>query len=226
MSSGLEILDEPPAPVAPLPAPPPAAPRRSRLALVLVVLLTLILAGAAALGAAAWNESRPDVYQSQAALLIDQEPAITYAKDERLLVKLGALRVRFADQVRTTTFSQTLSSITGIPSGRIHGALSAQAPPFSLLLRVTARSTDPALPQPVADAAARELSEQLAAQQIELGVPPRARITLTLVSPAQQSALSEPSRRRSAELGLGAFGAVVLAAALLYDLSRRRQPAA
>jgi hypothetical protein len=196
--------------------------QRSRAGTVVFAALALILALAAGFAAAAWNESKPHVYQSSAALLIDQGSALTFARDEGLVTKLGVLRYKYADQVSTTTFAGVVAGKTGMRPGLVHGALSAQVPLRSLLLNVTARSTDQSLPQKIAQAAAQQLSEDLDNEQRVAGVAAKARVTLTLVSPAQPAVHISPSRKRSQQLAAGAFGAVLLGAALLRDLTRRR----
>jgi hypothetical protein len=216
---------EPAPPPLPPPAPLPVAPapqRRSRAGGIVFAALSLILALAAGFAAAAWNESKPHVYQSSAALLIDQGAALTFARDEGLVTKLGALRYKYADQVTTTTFAGVVAGKTGMRPGLVHSALSAQVPLRSLLLNVTARSTDQSQPQRIAQAAAQQLSQDLDNEQRVAGVAPKARVTLTLVSPAQPAVHISPSRRRSQQLAAGAFGAVLLGAALLRDLTRRR----
>jgi uncharacterized protein involved in exopolysaccharide biosynthesis len=187
-----------------------------------LTLLALILAAAAGFGAAAWNESKPQVYESSAALLIDQGVALTYARDEGLITKLGNLRYKYADELTTTTFANVVAPKAGVRPGVVHGSLSAQVPLHSLLLRVVARSADRALPQRIAQTAAQQLSTDLDTEQRVGGVPARNRVTLTVVSPAQPSVHIAPSRRRSVQLAAGAFGGVLLAFALLRDLTRRR----
>lgn len=184
--------------------------------------LALLLAVAAGLGAAAWNESKPHTYQSSAALLVDQGALLVFSRDEGLVTKLGALRFKYADEASSTTFAGAVGKRLNLSRATVRGALSAHVAPSSLVLRLTATSTDKALPQVIAQAAAEELVAQVDKEQAAVGITPRVRVTLKIVSPAQQAVHISPSRRRSQELGVGTFAAVLLGAALLRDLTRRR----
>jgi hypothetical protein len=184
--------------------------------------IALLLAGAAGFGAAAWNESRPARYQSTAQLLIDQEPALTFSKDEGLVAKLGVLRFKYADEITSTTFAAQVGGLLAEKTDTVHAALSAQTPFQSLLLTITAQSTDANLPQRIAQTAATTIGSDLALAQIAEKIPKGYRVTLAVVSPAEPAVRVSPSRRRSLELGGGSFVAVLLGAALLRDLTRRR----
>lgn len=210
-----------PADPAPVAVAEPPRSRRGRA--VALVVLVLLLAGAAGFGVAAYNESRPDTFVSRAVLLIDQQPALTYAKDDGLVLKLGQLRIKYRDMVTSTTFARDVAQRTGYSAGLVHSTLSAQAAPQSLLLTVTSTSPDRTVPESVAQAAAELLSNEAEATQRREKVPPAVRITLTVVSPAQPAAQLSASRRRSEQLGLGAALGVLLAAALIRDLTRRQQ---
>jgi capsular polysaccharide biosynthesis protein len=184
--------------------------------------MALLLAGAAGFGAAAWNESQPSRYRSSAQLLIDQEPALTFSKDDGLVAKLGVLRFKYADLLTSTSFASQVAGLLAEKPATVHSALSAQTPFQSLLITVSATSTNPLLPQRIAQTAATTLSSDLAAVQVSEKIPQAFRVTLRVVSPAEPAVRVSPSRRRSLELGGGSFAAVLLGLALLRDLTRRR----
>ena len=186
------------------------------------VALTLLLAVAAGLGAAAVSENKSDDFTSRATVIVNQEPALTLSRDAGILSKLSALRVKYAGLVSSSLFAQSVGEKAGLPAGFVHATLSPEVPPGSLLFTLSATTKDGETAQRVASAAATVLIESQAKEQTKLGLNARQQISLTLVSPARQGVLQEPSRKRSLEFGGGAFLAVLVGAAVLRDLVRQR----
>ena len=200
----------------------PEVRERRRLPGVILV-LTLLLAGVGGAGAAAYNESRAKVYRSTAVMFIDQEPALTQSRNDGLLSKLVRLRLKYADIVTTTVFSDPLADSLSLPPGQVHGALSAFAPPSSMLMSVTATTGDPALAERIATAAAQSLHDNLQQQQTSLGVPASQQVTLTVVTPARAGVKTSPRRSRSLLLGVGVAVSLLVVGGVLADAARRRR---
>jgi hypothetical protein len=197
-------------------------PHRSSGLLIAGVLLAVLLAIAAGAGAAAHHQSAPASYRSVAELLIDQEPAVSRARDNGILVKLTTMRIKYVDVVTTTTFSSALARTLGLPPGQVRGAVSAFAPPESLLLQVAATTPDRARSQALAQGAADKLVADLAQEQTDLGVTGSAQVTLKVVTPAPAAAKIAPLRKDSIKLGGVAGGIVLVLGLALIAVARRR----
>lgn len=196
--------------------------RGGGLRLAAVGLLLLMVAAAAGVGAAALVERRADSYRSSAVLLIDQEPGLTASVNDGLINKLIRLRLKYVDLVGTTTFSDSVAATTGLSNGRVHTALSGNAAPSSLLLRVSAADRDPATAQQIAQVAAESLRDMLAAEQTALGIKLGNRVTLTVVTPAQAGTQTSPAQDRVRLVGVVvAVGVLGVGAALVSGLRRR-----
>jgi hypothetical protein len=212
-----ELLVEPTAPVTVVPAR-----RRSRVVGFVLVVVVLMLAGAAALGAAAYNERKVSTYTSRAVVLVDQPFVIAASRDQGIVLKLSALRVRYASQIASTNFAQQVADRAALPIGVVRQELSAQLPALGLQLVLLAKGGDPETTQRVASAAAQVLIENNEAQQAAIHVKPELVVKLSVVTPAERGKLLEPDHKRSAELGAGAAVAVLLAAGLIRSATRRR----
>jgi capsular polysaccharide biosynthesis protein len=188
-----------------------------------IIVLTLLLAGAGGAGAAAYNESRAKVYRSTAVMFIDQEPALTQSRNDGLLSKLVRLRLKYADIVTTTVFSDPLADTLSLPPGQVHAALSAVAPPSSMLMSITATTGDPAQAERIATAAAQSLHDNLQQQQTALDVPESQQVTLNVVTPARPGVKTSPRRSRSLLLGIGVAVAILVVGGVLADATRRRR---
>jgi capsular polysaccharide biosynthesis protein len=199
-------------------------PVRRRPVLVAALLLVVaLLAIAGGFGAAAYNESRPKVFVASVVLIIDQEPALTQARDDGIISKLLRLRLKYADIVTTTSFADPLAAQLALSPATVHGALSAVAPPGSLLMTLSARADDPGVARTIATGAGTSLHDTLQRQQESLGVKPIDQVTLTVVTPARNGQQTAPRRSRSALLGVGVAVTILLLGVVLLDAARRRR---
>ena len=202
--------------------PPYDEPRRGRAGLVALLVLVVLLAVGAGLGAAARVESRPDRFRAAAVVQIDQEPAVSRARDNGLLVKLVSLRIKYAGLVTTTTFGTALADEAALPRGAVAGAVSAVLPPNSLLMQVVGTGRDRNTAIAVAQGAADKLVNDLATEQAGLGIPPGQRVTLTVVSPAESASKVQPLRKDALRDAAAAAGAVLVVGLALVVAWRRR----
>lgn len=205
-------------------APHVQGSRRGRVGLVLAVVLAVLVAAGAGAAVAARNEAKPERYQAFAVLSVDQEPAVSQARDNGILVKLTSLRITFVDALSTGTFAQGLASDLGLPTGTGLGAsLVGVAPPASLLVKVIAVAPTRARAVQVAQGAADKLVADLQAEQTRLGLQDTAKITLTVVTPATSAVKVGPLRKTSLKQGGGAAVAVLLVGLALIAVLRRRR---
>lgn len=188
----------------------------------LLAVLLVLLALAAGVAVAALNESRPSRYASSTDLLLDQPRALTYSQNEGVVAKLSQLRFKYAGLVTTTTFARAVAADLDVPAGKVHAALVPAVVPNTLLLRVTATTGGPETSRQIAQRAGEELQTRLAQEQEAEHVPADLRLVLTQESPAERGTAVSPSRRRSLQLGIGVFLAVLIGGGLLRDLARRR----
>jgi len=205
------------------PAADPGRARPRRLLLGLALVVTVLLAAAAGAGIAARALEVQATYQSTAVLLIDQEPAVSRSRDNGLLVKLVTLRIKYVDLLSTRTFTDALAPQVGVPTGQLVGRVQGVAPPTSLLLDVVATSRNRAQATSIAQAAADKLVSDLAASQRELGVEGQAQVTLAVVTPAAPAVKVGPSRKKAAQRGAAAGGAVLILGLGLIIAARRRR---
>lgn len=185
--------------------------------------VTVVLALVTGIGAAVYNQHRHAVYRSTAVLLIDQEPALTEARNDGVISKLVRLRVKYADLVSTTAFSDPLADTLQLPPGVVHSALSADAPGLGVLLTVSATTGDAARAKRIAAGAADALHDDLVRQQTALGVAPKDQVTLTVVTPARQGDRISPRRSKSLLLGLGVAATVLVLSVVLTGAFYRRR---
>jgi hypothetical protein len=200
----------------------PAERRPRRVLGVLLALFSVLVAAAVGLGAAAYNESRADTYVSRAGVLVDQTAAIALARDQNLLVKLSALRVRYASIVASTSFQDQVASEAGLRRGQVRGALGTLLPPVSLQVILVARTGDPKTSEAIAATAAAQLIKRNLDEQKAASIPNRLQVRLVLVTAAEPGTRMGPDHKRSAELGAAAFVAILVFAALARTGLRRR----
>jgi hypothetical protein len=205
-------------------APDVRSSRRGRVALVVAILVAGLLAVGAGAAVAARNEAKPARFQAFAVLAVDQEPAVSTARDNGILVKLTSLRITFVDALSTQVFATGLASDLGVDPGTGLGAsVVGLAPPGSLLLKVMATASTKGRAVLVAQGAADKLVKDLQEEQTRLGLPADARITLTVVTPAVSAVQVAPLRKTSLKQGGGAAAAVLLVGLALVAVVRRRR---
>lgn len=194
--------------------------------ILLVAIVGLLVAG---LSAAALQRRDP-AYESSQLLLIDQPAALALAPSGDLVAKLASLRFKYTSLLLSDGVLEPAAQEVGLPAGAVAGSVRASAPPESLLIRITAR-TSSAEPAPrIATAVAASLGRYVAEEQAALGVPEASRIELSAIRPATGAVQVEPSRGRSLSTGivggLVAAGLLYLALGLLPSFTRRSDAAA
>lgn len=217
---------EPPATPAPGATPASGRPRRWWHSPLVALMLIAIALGLLVGGYTAYYQaSRPAVYSSSAALLIDQEPAVFSTDSEGVLAKLARLRTKYVSLVGTTTFDKPVGDSAGLSVPQVHGALSATADPTTLLIVITAKLHEPGEAQQLAQSAAQYLSQYLDEEQTTAGISKKDRVTLTIVTPAQPGTKVAPSNKKALLEGVVVFAVITVAGALGADLLRRRRKA-
>lgn len=191
-----------------------------------VVLAIVTLAAAALAGAltAYYEYTRPSVYQSASALLIDQAPAIAASGDEGVLAKLSRLRFKYAGIATTETFDAQVAQQTGLPAGAVHAALQPVADPTSLLLTLVARTGSAGTAKLIAQVAAEQMQTYAQTEQTAANIPAAQQVTFTLLTPAGLGVRVAPDHRRAELVGVLVFVSVLVAvflAATLVRSSRR-----
>lgn len=155
------------------------------------------------------------VWQSRAALLIDQPQAIAVSQDPGIIEKLSRLRFKYAGLVGTTDFAELVEARA--PDAG-NAQLLASVPPDSLLLHVGARGDRDAV-QDLSDAAAATLIRYVERELDGLKLEPAQRFTLSVVSPATAPQRLDSSRRGLAIAMILGAGLVAVASVAL----RRRR---
>jgi capsular polysaccharide biosynthesis protein len=176
----------------------------------LVFALVLAALGGAGGGVIALRQT--PLYSSSAALLIDQPALISNAKDEGLLRKLSLLRLKYAALVRTPGMAGIVAQQLGVPEGQVAAAVSASAPPDSLVLVTTAQSRTPSTAVEFANGIADAVVQYTNDEQVHYAVPLDNRYQFTVVSPASEAAKIQPRRMRAVQAAFG-LGAVLFAIA-------------
>jgi capsular polysaccharide biosynthesis protein len=165
---------------------------------------------AAGLGAVAVSAQTP-TYFSEAALLIDQPRAIAESPNEGIVVKLSRLRAKYTGLVGTSRIAGPVAQALDLPERSVANALVATADPLSLLLTVSARTSDAALSRRIAQAAAERLAEYVREEQEADKIPPAQRFSLFIVDAASPPLRISPTGQRrkavAAVAGLMAIGA-------------------
>jgi len=206
------------------------APRGSRRQRVVrspfTILAIVSLAGAALAGAltAYYEYTRPSVYQSASALLIDQAPAIAASGDEGVLAKLSRLRFKYAGIATTEAFDAQVAQQSGLSPGAVHAALAPFADQTSLLLTLVARTGSAERSKLIAQVAAQQMVTYAQTEQTAANIPAAQQVTFTVLSPASSGVLVAPDHRRAELVGVLVFVAILVAvflAATLVRSSRR-----
>jgi capsular polysaccharide biosynthesis protein len=175
-------------------------------------ILVVVIIGALVGGVAALSIRRQDgVYQSSEPLLIDQAGALAVAPNGDIVAKLALLRVKYVSVMQSADVLGKAAATAGVDIGTVAGAVSASAPPQSLIIQINARTKDPAVAPRIASATADALRDYLTNEQA--AVPAANRITLTPLRNASAAVKVEPTSTRSLSNGLTAG---LLAAAIAY----------
>lgn len=155
-------------------------------------------------------------------MAIDQPRAIAASGDAGVIAKLTALRTKYSALVTTQLFAMPVAQQLSLNPGVVQGALFADTPPNSLIIRVGARTGSGDRSRTLAEAAAAGLTKYVQDEQLRAGVPDGDRFTIDEVSPAGPAVKVSPTRKRvlaaAGLAGLLAFAAVFAALSL-----RRRE---
>lgn len=170
---------------------------------------------------------RAPVYESIAALILDQPRQVAESGSEGVVIKLIRLREKYVTIARTSTFVAAVAKRLNMPREKIQASLVAVAPGFSLVILVGGRTGDRSDSREIAAAVADELIRYIAAEQQTDKIPAEDRFELSLASPAEAGRKVSPRGQDAARWG-GAIAALVLLAAYLFvqAISGRRQPPA
>jgi capsular polysaccharide biosynthesis protein len=187
--------------------------RRFSLAVLIAAVIAGVLAGALGASAVLRQEAR---FASRSVLLIDQTNAIVAAAGEGPVVKLNALRTKYALLAKTRRVTAGVAQRTGFPEGAVAAAINITVPGPSLLMIVEARTNDPDRARVIADATAEELSALVRSEMEAAKIPEAERIVMSVVAPAQRGVKFEPSRGRAMTIGfisglISLLGIVVIA---------------
>lgn len=169
--------------------------------------------------------SRPARYEAVATMEMDQ-PRLLITGTSDVVPKLTQLRLKYAPLAATDTITEAAASALGVPRARLHGAITVDTPPFSLLLNVHARAASAADAVRFANAITVALAAHANAEQAGLDVPLDQRYQLVPITPAGGAAKTSTGARQAASsavaMGLAA-GALAYAGmdALVGRRSRR-----
>lgn len=162
-------------------------------------------------------------YESRAVLLIDQPRAIAASGDAGVIQKLSQVRFKYTPLVRTDPVMSRAAETSPVPAGRLRAGAGATAPPLTLTVIATGRSTDADEATAIANAVAAGLVQYVADEQSADGVPPDDQVELTVVSPAMGAAKTDPTDQRvvTATVAVGLAAALTMYLALSAVSARR-----
>ena len=189
----------------------------------LVVALVLGLAGAG--GAVGLLSSRPATYQSQATLLLDEPVAIAASGDAGVVLKLTALRPKYAALALPAPVLRDAARRAGLPVGTVATDARVILAANSLTLQSQGVSPDPAVARNVAQSLGEALSAYVASEQLSLRVPAPERLAVNVIDPAGPAQKTSPTVRRiateAAVTGVVVAILVYLLAQLVWTRARR-----
>lgn len=198
---------------------PPSAPaeRASSVRITASAVITALVAALIAAGAATLIvRSRPATYLATAVIQVDQPAQLmTGGSDE--VVKLAALRLKFAPLVGTDSILKPTGEAVGVSADQLRGRLVAVAPSNSLLMLVEARTGDRQDSVRFANAAASAIGKYADDEQDQLAVPQVNRYRLVVIDPARGAHQTAPTGRH--ELAVAAAVAVAVGLVVLGLLS-------
>lgn len=180
--------------------------------------LVAVVAGLVAAGTAAVLVlgTRP-IYASEASLVIDNPHELATAHDDGPLVKLSALRVKYAALVGTSLIQGPVAQKLGIPQSQV---AEAQALPVGTALTtiVVARDSDPERAQHIAQSVAEELVTYVNDEHERNNVPIEQRFTYSIVGNAFRGVKIRPTTQRAVSAGAAAAAAGMIVVYLLLQV--------
>ena len=161
------------------------------------IAFSIIVGLAAAASAGLYVQRQPARYQSVTAVLIDQPNAIAVAQGEGIILKLNALRAKYAALMTTQAITGPVAQKLRIPPGEVAGSLSFAIAGPTLVFGVVARSNEAKKAQDIAAGVASEIGTYAKKEQDSAKIPPAAQYTLRVVTPATPGRKIEPTRQRA-----------------------------
>lgn len=191
--------------------------RFKRPSLVAVGFAIIMGLGAAAL-AGSYVLRQPARYQSVTAILIDQPSAIAASQGEGVILKLNALRAKYAALMTTQTIVAPVAQRLKVSPGEVAGGISFAIAGPTLVFGVVARADDATKAQQIAAGVADEVSAYAKKEQDAAKIPAAAQYKLSVVTPATPGRKIEPTRQR-AMVDAGIAGGIALVAAFAVGQS-------
>lgn len=195
----------------------------SRTAGLALLAITMVALAVVALASFAATSGADDPYEAQAALLIDHPKAIAATDGGEVLGKLSNLRLKYTGLLRTRALTEPIAEDVGYAPDEVAGRLTAVAPPDSLLIVVSARSTQRDDAVALAAAASQALQTYVEEEHERASIPLDDRFVLREVTPAEEAVLVDTSTRRMALRVTAALAALGFLAAPVVYLARRRR---
>ena len=188
----------------------------------LALLAGLLLAGLAG----AVVVTRPATYRSQATLLLDEPGAVALAPDEGVLLKLSALRAKYAALADTTPILQGAARLSDLSLATVSADSQVSYGATALTMQAQGISSDPATARLVAQSLGQALALYVASEQTGLQVPSADRLTMTVIQPAGAPVKISPTNRRVAAVTILAFivGWILVYLVVQLEATRRWRP--
>ncbi|MFY9588461.1 MAG: hypothetical protein WAT66_13505 [Actinomycetota bacterium] len=192
-----------------------------------VAVILALIAGLAAAGLGATYVLRqPARFVSVSVLVIDQPRAVAAAGNEGVILKLNALRPKYAALAQTRAITIPVAARAKVLEGEVASGTRVFFPGPSLLMIVDSRTNEAEKSQRVADAMAAELVAFLKKEQDAAKIPAADRVQFNIITPASPGRKFEPTRSRAGVEGGIAGGIALILVYLVVQamtISRRRQ---
>jgi capsular polysaccharide biosynthesis protein len=185
------------------------------------LLLAMVMAVLFAAVGAGYVLQQDPRYVSRATLVIDDPASIAAAGDNGELLKLNALRLKYAALATTQALTAPVARRLGTSPGAVRKASTVSVTPESLVMVSVGTAGTAQKAQSVAQAMADELGNYVKQEHERNKVPPARRFTISVVDPAFPGAKVSPTVGRALAVA-AVVGAVGLAAAyVVVQLVRR-----
>jgi hypothetical protein len=162
-------------------------------------------------------------YYSQATVLIDNPLAIATAHDDAPILKLNALRLKYASLANTPAILVPAAQAAGLPVAEIDRAATFPSG-AALVLLVAAKTGSPRLSTQVAEAVANQIVLYVQHEHEQYNIPAQDRFVFTVVGHAYNGRKVSPSRSRAATTALGVgLGGLAIAYLILQLVTGPRR---
>jgi capsular polysaccharide biosynthesis protein len=145
----------------------------------------------------------PTVYTSTTVMLINDPLAIATAGDQGQLLKLDALRYKYASLVNTEAIAAPVARQLHLGVGQVLGATTTQVPVNSLLMDIVATWSTPSEASALSQAVAGQVTAYVQTEEETYAIPAVDRFTFTAVDAASTPTPVGPSRSHAATLAIG-----------------------